>query len=146
MTLMHRYTLAEWLRRRPAKPMGSPRVGSNPTGVVFANVSWPGGPHQRNLAVPACDPYSPGRGNPGKKRAAEHHQTLLGCRLGQKNEAAPACEPFKGGAKGARPVPGWGGHSRHCMEQPGHTTYTLKTYARGWGAPAPMYGGCGFTL
>ena len=28
-------TLAEWLRRRPAKPMGSPRVGSNPTGVVF---------------------------------------------------------------------------------------------------------------
>ena len=29
-------TLAERLRRRPAKPMGSPRVGSNPTGVVFA--------------------------------------------------------------------------------------------------------------
>ena len=27
-------TLAEWLRRRPAKPMGSPRVGSNPAGVV----------------------------------------------------------------------------------------------------------------
>ena len=26
-------TLAERLRRRPAKPMGSPRVGSNPTGV-----------------------------------------------------------------------------------------------------------------
>ena len=26
--------LAEWLRRRPAKPMGSPRVGSNPTGVA----------------------------------------------------------------------------------------------------------------
>ena len=25
-----RDTLAEWLRRRPAKPMGSPRVGSNP--------------------------------------------------------------------------------------------------------------------
>ena len=33
-------TLAEWLRRRPAKPMGSPRVGSNPTGVVFA-APWP---------------------------------------------------------------------------------------------------------
>ena len=33
-------TLAEWLRRRPAKPMGSPRVGSNPTGVALptANV------------------------------------------------------------------------------------------------------------
>ena len=29
-------TLAERLRRRPAKPMGSPRVGSNPTGVVFS--------------------------------------------------------------------------------------------------------------
>ena len=28
-------TLAERLRRRPAEPMGSPRVGSNPTGVVF---------------------------------------------------------------------------------------------------------------
>ena len=27
-------TLAEWLRRRPAKPMGSPCVGSDPTGVV----------------------------------------------------------------------------------------------------------------
>ena len=27
-------TLAEWLRRRPAEPMGSPCVGSNPTGVV----------------------------------------------------------------------------------------------------------------
>ena len=28
-------TVAERLRRRPAKPMGSPRVGSNPTGVVL---------------------------------------------------------------------------------------------------------------
>ena len=27
-------TLAERLRRWPAKPMGSPRVGSSPTGVV----------------------------------------------------------------------------------------------------------------
>ena len=32
--LPRRDTLAERLRRRPAKPMGSPRVGSNPTGVV----------------------------------------------------------------------------------------------------------------
>ena len=32
-------TLAEWLRRRPAKPMGSPCVGSNPTGVVFVATS-----------------------------------------------------------------------------------------------------------
>ena len=29
-------TLAEWLRRRPAKPMGSPRVGSNPIAVVYS--------------------------------------------------------------------------------------------------------------
>ena len=28
-------TLAEWLRRRPAKPMGSPRAGSNPAGVAY---------------------------------------------------------------------------------------------------------------
>ena len=27
-------TVAEWLRRRPAKPMCSARVGSNPIGVV----------------------------------------------------------------------------------------------------------------
>ena len=34
---LHAYmdTLAEWSRRRPAKPMGSPRVGSNFTGVDF---------------------------------------------------------------------------------------------------------------
>ena len=32
-------TLAERLRRRPAKPMGSPRVGSNPTGVVSINTA-----------------------------------------------------------------------------------------------------------
>ena len=34
-----RDTLAERLRRRPAKPMGSPRVGSNPTGVVLVKVT-----------------------------------------------------------------------------------------------------------
>ena len=34
-----RDTLAERLRRRPAKPMGSPRVGSNPTGVVLVKVA-----------------------------------------------------------------------------------------------------------
>ena len=28
--------MAEWLRRRPAKPMGSARVGSNPIGVAVA--------------------------------------------------------------------------------------------------------------
>ena len=32
-------TLAERLRRRPAKPMGSPRVGSNPTGVASSSQS-----------------------------------------------------------------------------------------------------------
>ena len=29
-------TLAERPRRRPAKPMGSPRMGSNPTGVALS--------------------------------------------------------------------------------------------------------------
>ena len=33
-------TLAERLRRRPAKPMGSPRVGSNPTGVDLFPRLW----------------------------------------------------------------------------------------------------------
>ena len=33
-------TLAEWLRRRPAKPMGSPRVVSNPTGVKFEQLCF----------------------------------------------------------------------------------------------------------
>ena len=31
-----RDTVAEWLRRRPAKPMCSARVGSNPIGVAFS--------------------------------------------------------------------------------------------------------------
>ena len=35
-------TLAERLRRRPAKPMGSPRVGSNPTGVAGVAAPGPG--------------------------------------------------------------------------------------------------------
>ena len=44
-------TLAERLRRRPAKPMGSPRVGSNPTGVAC-----PGGraPHSRHMLYRAA--------------------------------------------------------------------------------------------
>ena len=33
-------TLAECLRRRPAKPMGSPRVGSNPTGVELMQLAY----------------------------------------------------------------------------------------------------------
>ena len=41
-TICSNDTLAEWLRRRPAKPMGSPRVGSNPTGVEpFLNTNRP---------------------------------------------------------------------------------------------------------
>ena len=35
---MHEDALAEWLRRRPAKPVGSARVGSNPTGVVLIKI------------------------------------------------------------------------------------------------------------
>jgi hypothetical protein len=34
IALLCKDTLAERLRRRPAKPMGFPRVGSNPTGVA----------------------------------------------------------------------------------------------------------------
>ena len=41
-------TLAEWLRRRPAKPMGSPRVGSNPTGVELERRCF----SQTNQTVP----------------------------------------------------------------------------------------------
>ena len=46
-------TVAEWLRRWPAKPLGSARVGSNPTGVDFfvpsvhkrsSFISWEKGP------------------------------------------------------------------------------------------------------
>ena len=43
-------TLAEWLRRRPAKPMGSPCVGSNPTGVAFNFKSKMKGPHKGPIA------------------------------------------------------------------------------------------------
>ena len=39
--LLVRDTLAERLRRRPAKLMGSPRVGSNPTGVAGVAVPAP---------------------------------------------------------------------------------------------------------
>ena len=33
-------TLAEFLRRRPVKQMGSPCVGSNPTGVHFEQLCF----------------------------------------------------------------------------------------------------------
>ena len=33
-------TLAEWLRRWPAKPLYFVRVGSNPTGVAFLIMGW----------------------------------------------------------------------------------------------------------
>ena len=37
-------TLAEWLRRRPAKPLGYARAGSNPAGVEkVGRSSWPNG-------------------------------------------------------------------------------------------------------
>ena len=48
-------TLAERLRRRPAKPMGSPRVGSSPTGVVFTHMRvWQG--------IPRMPPWPNGQG------------------------------------------------------------------------------------
>ena len=40
LTCLAEDTLAERLRRRPAKPMGSPRVGSNPTGVDFCEKAY----------------------------------------------------------------------------------------------------------
>ena len=33
--LYNKDTLAEWLRRRPAKPLGYTRAGSNPAGVEY---------------------------------------------------------------------------------------------------------------
>ena len=47
-------TLAERLRRRPAKPMGSPRVGSNPTGVVFGKMPKMERRRELNLRKKAC--------------------------------------------------------------------------------------------
>ena len=47
-------TLAERLRRRPAKPMGSPRVGSNPTGVVFRDMPKKEKHRELNLRKKAC--------------------------------------------------------------------------------------------
>ena len=35
-------TLAEWLRRQPAKLVGSARAGSNPAGVVMSGEEWLG--------------------------------------------------------------------------------------------------------
>ena len=32
--------MAEWLRRRPAKPVGSAREGSNPSGVAITKISF----------------------------------------------------------------------------------------------------------
>ena len=41
-------TLAEWLKRRSAKPMGFPRVGWNPTGVTLPTA------HAIANAIPKC--------------------------------------------------------------------------------------------
>ena len=75
-------TLAEWLRRRPAKPMGSPRVGSNPTGVetlapksrrALPPCAWqrPCGQPRQQLKSPDDD-----RGSPEDSRACEHRARL----------------------------------------------------------------------
>jgi hypothetical protein len=70
-------TLAEWLRRRPAKPMGSPRVGSNPTGVVVLACAMLGrllkGTHPRLCACCSARTVvarSVGVGSNGDHRAA----------------------------------------------------------------------------
>ena len=51
---VHNVFLAEWLRRRLAKPMGSPCVGSNPTGVAFTVL------HRPNLMRAIIGVNSPG--------------------------------------------------------------------------------------
>ena len=72
-------TLAERLRRRPAKPMGSPRVGSNPTGVVFScgycssltqGVS-------RNVAYTSGEHAKPGHTTSPRLRHGPHGATSL---------------------------------------------------------------------
>ena len=69
-------TLAERSRRRPAKPMGSPRVGSNPTGVDVAG-QWRARSviacHQQSILLGGlCQTLCPS----GRERAAEIHGAL----------------------------------------------------------------------
>ena len=64
-------TLAEWLRRRPAKPMGSPRVGSNPTGVAFPIVNG------TTNAVPNCKGHLQDP-NPRQRNATDKTMTPVG--------------------------------------------------------------------
>ena len=55
-------TLAERLRRRPAKPMGSPRVGSNPTGVEIQLTGQGEGERyrERERGITECRPVPEG--------------------------------------------------------------------------------------
>ncbi len=98
-------TLAEWLRRRPAKPMGSPRVGSNPTGVDAHTECCPGsGAVAKHLA---CPPLGGGAGsNPTgapqltRKAAQETAQWL---RTWPRHPLAP--RPCRFDAQGAHTFP-----------------------------------------
>ena len=70
-------TLAEWLRRWPAKPLCSARVGSNPTGVVFVFTCLP----VRRLRARSAKQYSH-RGSNSEPFACEANViTIRPCKL-----------------------------------------------------------------
>ena len=68
-------TLAERLRRRPAKPMGSPRMGSDPTGVDIA-ASWTLSPNTEILIYNLQEQTTP-----AKHPNTLNHVLLLICIL-----------------------------------------------------------------
>ena len=71
------------LRRQPAKPMGSPRLGSNPTGVLFA--------HRRSLRLSNFKEVSHGRAGP--RLSGEHNAALLqALAFAVQQKGAPRCQ------------------------------------------------------
>ena len=65
--------LAERLRRRPAKPMGSPRVGSNPTGVDVRTLRGKLIPERLlSTAEPVCSPQQNSVENQPSLRPRNH--------------------------------------------------------------------------
>ena len=130
-------TLAERLRRRPAKPMGSPRVGSNPTGVdtcrllqqwrrfcgIPWDTAWPAthgcdthiGPWQ------ACTPSHPA----SHRQAASCHVRQLTpwpcCVPDAPAQVSQRLQPSCGSLRGAQPAPpacGKGFRAPPCLQPP----------------------------
>ena len=141
-------TLAERLRRRPAKPMGSPRVGSNPTGVdtcgllqqwgrfcgIPGDTAWPAthgcdthiGPWQ------ACTPSHPA----SHRQAASCHVRQLTpwpcCMPDAPAQASQCLQPSCGSLRGAQPAPpacGKGFRAPPCLQPHPPTTACPP---RGW--------------